>query len=249
MTRRVCLKISLLLLCAFSRDSWGLDNLQKVCGLELPSGVQNIQRDIEKESGHSIVCKHELLNGETGEQIEARGKVTDGVPTIIISHPTVVLVTHEIFHLKFQVSGLFPPGPPNLSFPESCIYPEKLASDLSDDLYSSMQHRLFFPKMRRLGLDPNAGFNEIWVPALKAQQVGSVIKANPKFGAVAYLRFAQTDKEYLKSFSKALVTNGMSREVTIGKEMNSIVESDNPQNKKEAEQTENKLLKLLLCSQ
>lgn len=82
----------------------------------------------------------------------------DGTPTVLLdySNQTEEMVVHELFHLKLIYQG-FPELRWRMWLRENEIANDKLFQMVQTLISDTIHHWLFYPEMRRMGLDPGKG--------------------------------------------------------------------------------------------
>jgi hypothetical protein len=103
---------------------------------------------------------------------EASAIDPDGHPVIRVNSTTgkrEVIIVHELFHLKLDTMG-FPTiqlAPSNPADPWNARYVQWLDTWLST-FASSFEHWIFFPEMRRMGLDPGMDLKNEFVQSIES---------------------------------------------------------------------------------
>jgi hypothetical protein len=110
----------------------------------------------------------------------------DGTPIITINPQigrTEENIVHELFHLKMQAQGypLFDfDAPPQVMQKNRAYFDE-----MRQKIYDPLTHRIFFPEMRRMGLDPDAHIRAQYRENRKSSE-----KPSEDFLALYYFRLA-----------------------------------------------------------
>ncbi len=246
--------LSLLLLSKLTFVAFIRNLLQTIkpmlCGISLPHAAVSFARQVEEEAKAPIDCiivDQRRLPGD-GTAV-ANSLILDGVPTIHMSNPTLIRVVHELFHLEMEANGSFPPGTPTAVPEGNCrIVDGKYLSDLRINLYSALQHRLFFPKMMKIGINPNQEYNIGLDFSINQKRLEPSYVQNPEEAVLTYLRIVETDQDHLQAYKNLLRQYGLQKDITLGKKIEHIVLQTNPQTKSEAEETLRQELSVLFCT-
>lgn len=129
------------------------------CGLKLSTAASQLLHDVEREYGKQVQCetRSNLQDAEGGIALES--VASDGTPLItldIFAGKTETSFVHELFHLQLRRSGFQQDFrlrlPPNVHRPG--------AESVGRDTSSLIEHRLFFGRMRKMGLNPTEHFRK-----------------------------------------------------------------------------------------
>ena len=219
-----------------------------LCGVKLRSQAVAVQKYVEGHFRHPVECT--VQPGLTSSGSE-RGHVdlVSGVPTVTLDSiygVNEITLTHELFHLKFAADGL------TFSGVEFVIVTTARSKQLSQSaknflgtmLYSYLQHRLFFPKMVAMGLNPYSEINgEIEHDLITGQQPGNA-KNFPEFMTVMVLLALDESSERPRAegwYKK----NGWNQQLQTAIAMHDLITARDPKAQKDLLSTTQDCLNML----
>ena len=128
-----------------------------LCGIELSPPSLALFHDVEGRLGKSIRCETHLEFGILG----ASDVAADGTPEIILdtyAGKTEENLVHELFHLQLHAKGF--PQHFQVSVKSPRTRNTELVQQVAEQLASLIEHRLFYPQMWRMGLDPTLQYRK-----------------------------------------------------------------------------------------
>jgi hypothetical protein len=126
-----------------------------LCGIELSPSSLALFRDVESRLGKTVRCETHLEFGILG----ASDVAADGTPEIVLDAyqgKTEENLVHELFHLQLRAKGF----PQRFQVSASRKTNKQLVQQVAEQLGSLIEHRLFYPQMRGMGLDPTLQYRE-----------------------------------------------------------------------------------------
>ena len=130
-----------------------------LCGIPLRPSANGLLQDVERRFGKPVHCRivtnlAQAEGGRASEELEA-----DGTPLIKLDSMlgrSETEVVHELFHLQLRARG-FPQDfatniPPGLDV--------KILKMAVLNISGMLEHRLFYPSMRKIGLEPTKAYRE-----------------------------------------------------------------------------------------
>ena len=124
-----------------------------LCGVKLRDSVSRLKESVEQRFGKTVSCETDRILSENGDYAKA-GFAPDGTPTIILDSQEGVdetEIAHELFHLELIGDGLF--DRQLITTLPSDINAKEFEF-IAGKLRSSIAHRMFYPKMVRMGFEP-----------------------------------------------------------------------------------------------
>jgi hypothetical protein len=125
---------------------------REVLGITLRPAGGRLLEHVEKACGKSIIARQTTLTTNMAEG----GIRGDGTPVIEVSPNVTVteeLLVHELSHMKLQIEGF-----PKVFFRGSAdvTSDDALLTWLRSNVLDVIQHRIFYPRLRRMGYAPDA---------------------------------------------------------------------------------------------
>jgi hypothetical protein len=141
-------RLVMLLLLPASADA----NNTSPFGIPVRSSVLSFVSEIESTYGHTLIERSLPERGPLGES----GVTDDGYPFVSLAMKgrTESTLVHELMHLRLHahgsasVSWIFPVGQDSQSN-------KKYVKWLTGMVRDAIEHRLFYPEIRKLGIDPD----------------------------------------------------------------------------------------------
>lgn len=134
-------------------------NERRLFGVPLSAPTSKLLTDVETFFGKSV--QEERSDAITGTFARAR-VLDDGIPVVTISNsesPSEELIAHELFHLRLYALGV-----PEIEFfgpPEvEARFTKEVVEFVMRHIRDPIQHSLFYPVLRRQGLNPEGPFNQ-----------------------------------------------------------------------------------------
>jgi hypothetical protein len=152
----------------------------------------------------------------------------DGTPVIEIN-PSIYSkdklhqeagIVHELFHLKMRATGF-----PIIGFEPTDLY--KRNSAFFDEMiflvFSPIEHRTFFPQMRKIGLNPSAEIEEYFMHLDRRAEVSG--PTNDYQRAVFFMRAALefNDPKLLAELEQWYKAKQWNKPLAVGKELAKVV--------------------------
>lgn len=202
-------------------------------GLRLsPTGVQ-LLREVEKAYGKSI--RQLSAPGAAAYEAGAAGVESDGTPVISLNDSTgkrEEVVVHELFHLKLFAEGFY-----EVQFvPAGGLNKDALGQLSNTVLYpaivSQVDHVAFYPRMRRMGLDPVFDQRAFWEEALKGAPADGDAGAAKVAWALYYFRAVTQieDRPLLGRITAFYERTGRGEALTLGRQLESLYRKAQPLN-------------------
>jgi hypothetical protein len=151
-------------------------------------------RDVESHFRQPVVCKivGRLATEEGGRANET--VTADGTPLISLDAElgtTETEIAHELFHLQLKEKG-FQQGfsievPPDVSRASLGVAVTSLSS--------LIEHRLFYPQMRKMGFDPSENYRKEVEEHIERDQPPPSVGNHPELLAVDYAIVALTSND------------------------------------------------------
>ena len=151
------------------------ESCREVLGVKLTPAGGRLLRRVEEACGKSLVARRASLATNMAEA----GIRADGTPIIEV-HPGVAvteeLLVHELSHMELQIErfpAVFFWGPPDVTSDTT------LLGWLRSNVLDVIQHRVFYPRLRRMGYTPDvARIEEIRLIIERGTFVGVVSTAD-----------------------------------------------------------------------
>lgn len=210
-------------------NSSGLGAERKLFGVLLRPGVVKLVKEVERKYGKKV---REAPNSNLDLIAHAAAAWdTDGTPVIKIKSgitPTEAIIVHELFHLKYQYATIEFVPYDGWGTPDNEAYIQFILTHL----YSSIQHWMFFPKMLKMGLNPETevreGFEQLirqnYLPDFKGMHTGE-IRTLLYFKAVMNIN----DRTMLARINQWYKNNGWNAELNVGRQLERIITKAKPQ--------------------
>jgi hypothetical protein len=214
-----------------------------LCGVTLRPAAEEVRQHVEKLYKKEVSCitAPDLYHTEGSR---ARSDDKNGTPVITVDFFTgrnETTITHELFHLQLYRSGF----PVNMEIPKPPNRSQAAGHKVVSDLISYMQHRIFFPKMIAIGLDPYAQNEEEMRSNMARNAPPPMAKEAPEMLAILFLpeldRSLALRKPYLDWYKKM----GWSNQIALAGQLHQVITKDNPTTSVAAENTLQKCLILI----
>jgi hypothetical protein len=133
---------------------------------------------------------------------------SDGTPEVILDMyegKTEENLVHELFHLQLRAKG-FPQhfrvkSPPNADKKE-------VFQELAEQLGSLVEHRLFYPQMRRMGFDPTREYRKDLEISMSRDKLFGVPLPEKRIVDYAEISLLVGDPDLTKRVEKWYLTRG-----------------------------------------
>jgi hypothetical protein len=231
---------------------------EMLCGVDMGNSMAPTIKYIEAYlNGRPIECQllQDVTNGpESG--LAGNSTIKGGVAYIkidMMSRPQERrrLIAHELFHLKLIASGAFSPEKTKSDINPRCIPGNQNGMNrittIAQELNSEVQHRIFFPEMRKLGFDPNEEFNNTFNNYLAKGIITPALKGLPEEAALYYMRVLDTEPSFAPKVSSGLVHLGFKKQVKLGEELHSLIIKTSPRNQEESNAFVGHAVDLIYC--
>jgi hypothetical protein len=139
-------------------------------GIELRQEAIKLLKDIEQHFGKNL----QERSLQEPDRFATAGIDADGTPYIAVNKAKPYnegIIVHELFHLKLWAEGY-----PSITFeyPTILNVNEDYANWLWNHLYDPIEHSVFYPKMRKMKLDPGAEHRSAFEEALSKGDYGDL---------------------------------------------------------------------------
>lgn len=203
--------------------------------IDLRPEAANLLNEVEKLYGTPVREVIEGLGGNLGDTTV----LSDGAPEIRIdpnSGRSEQTIVHELFHLKLRKEGF-----PELvfEFPPGTVIGEnerRWANWNNTIVREPLQHRIFYPLMRQMGLVPDeglrAGFNDL---VRKGEYTGVVPENAFAVHTGQYLRalLETEDEEFLDRFTSWFEEKGWQDSIRAARELKEMIDQRDPRTPEE----------------
>ncbi|MDA2933598.1 hypothetical protein MYX82_04575 [Acidobacteria bacterium AH-259-D05] len=200
-------------------------------GINLSEPTEDLWEEVENLYGMSIdLVVDELPAGFLG-QAEV---LSDGQPRIMIDNErgrSEQNVAHELSHLKLRKEGY---GQYGYQFPSIVQGGDELRDWVefnNSTLREPLLHRLFYPKMIEIGLEPDEGMKEGLSDLIKKGDYLGVTTENAfKVHTVNFFKslIESNDDGYLSELESWFIDQGWSKSIERAKAFRDLVEIENP---------------------
>lgn len=153
------------------------------CGIELSRSSLTLFHDVENRLGKTVRCETHMEFGILG----ASDVASDGTPEIVLDTyegRTEENLVHELFHLQLHAKGF----PQHLQVKSSRTKNAEPIQQTAEQLGSLVEHRLFYPQMRRMGFDPTFQYRKALEIELSQEKLYGIPR--PEERAVTYAEVA-----------------------------------------------------------
>jgi len=156
----------------------------------------------------------------------------EGTPVIIINSSrgrTERNIIHELYHLRLRAEGS-PILTGHFAGVRSSRESRQLLSSLIPYFHDFIQHWIFYPEMRKMGLDPAADIKSDYERILGVDKFQTLNESDVKGLALEYWKTALEldDPELLGRIGKWYERKGWGSSLAKGKQLKEIVESASP---------------------
>lgn len=193
----------------------------------LPPDAVTLLRDIEEAFGAHV--RLEWLP-EGGAEAGRSNVAPDGTPLIQL-HPRlgvrVDVVVHELYHFRLRQEGY-----PVLEWrmPLAMHTPDNVAAfdQLREQLYDPILHRVFYPRIRRWGINPGESYEDRTRTGLSDGLLPATFSSmNAEAIALYYfkLRLEAEDRSLLKTATAIITDMGKQDGISLGLTLTSLVEN------------------------
>lgn len=202
---------------------------RKLFGIELRPSAQALLNEVENLYGKRVI-EQDNINIKTKSGIGDAGSrvLIDGSPIITINYNSGKnedSIVHELFHLKLYAQGYSTApgiriGNTGKTF-DTSIFVHAIMGFIHDPL----QHSLFFPKMRKMGFDPDKGQRDTVSKAIREGKFELLDNLSPidtdRFLAMYYFQFSMhfTDTKLLSDMTRLFKRAGWIKPLAMGEAM------------------------------
>lgn len=162
----------------------------------------------------------------------------DGTPVIQINKSTGRTeenIVHELFHLKLAAEGWGQEV--KFSGPrEFMLHNEEFFRRIGGLLYAPITHLVFYPAMRKMGLNPSVEINADLKQKFQSGNHGSLEATTDKYRALYYViaGLESDDPELLLRLSELYEKKGWSGPLEVAKNLTTIINMSKPTTKESA---------------
>ena len=215
----------------------GVGRRRELFGVKLrPQAIRLLDR-VEKKYGRRV---REEPDSALGEGVHAYAAMDlDGTPVIKIRRgvaPTEAIIVHELLHHAYDFPTVEFVPYAGWATQENVAYVQFLLAHV----YGSIQHRMFFPQMRAMGLNPDdevrSGVEYLLRQDAFAADVKGVLPKEAR--AVAYFKAAMNtaDPDLLLRLARRYEKNGWAEALAAGRRLVKIVADARPRTVDDAAQ-------------
>lgn len=140
-----------------------IDTKETISDMELTPNVRDLVKEIEKLCGKPLQIEYKDFENKT--HLGDSRITKDGVPVIGLNKsikPTKTTIVHELCHLELRVKGY-----KTITFLVSAKHLNerniKFLNLLQQQLRDPIEHTIFYPKIRAMGIDPAEDLKSFWV--------------------------------------------------------------------------------------
>jgi hypothetical protein len=204
----------------------------ELCGITLRAQLTQLRGDLESRLHHPIVC--EIANIHSGEGNYASMTIDrQGVPIIKLDQSRgkdETEVAHELFHLKLVATGLETEFRVNLT---SDLDTEEV-SFIINKFRSDISHRLFYPTMLSMGIDPIKKEKSTWSEFVDSRRPISRNMSHPQ-AVVNYVGVAteRLPADLIDKIDLIYANNGYKNELALGKKIAARIRQTSPKKSSE----------------
>jgi hypothetical protein len=225
----------------------------ELCGVKLRPQVTALANDIAKKRKHAVICELDSLKNINGSDYGGVADFDGNVPRIKIDKSQgddlETTIAHELFHHELWASGQWsmrsevplPHCGKPIGVDQARI---SLFTEISVD---HMQHRIFYPKMRAMKLNPNNDLDASFDRVPLMERHWDAYKLAPEIMAIVYARAEEFNSERRDQIVASLQEKGLGRQIELGKSLLKLIEKSNPQNNDEAVRTAHEMLIMTYC--
>lgn len=193
------------------------------CGISLSPASLNLLHDVEKRFGRAVHCETHMEFTDLG----ASHVAADGTPEIVVDMyegKTEENIVHELFHLQLHAKG-FPQHFQVSLLPNTAAGPFQ---QVAEQLGSLVEHRLFYPQMRRMGLDPTRQYRKELEISLAQTRLFGVQLAEKRIVDYAEISLLIGDPTLTRTVEKWYLTEGWTAQLARGKKLAWYLANFNP---------------------
>ena len=193
------------------------------CGIELSSSSLTLFHDVESRLGKTVRCETHLEFGILG----ASDVAADGTPTIVLDTyegRTEENLVHELFHLQLHAEGFpqhfrvsSPRGPNSEQFQQ-----------VAEQLGSLIEHRIFYPQMRRMGFDPTGQYRTALENSLSQEKLYGTPRPAARTVSYAEISLLIHDPVLTRRVEKWYLRHGWTDQLSRGKQLARDLATFNP---------------------
>lgn len=201
----------------------------KLFSIKLRPEAIKVWKDVEKRAGKPVI---ESLVDDSGGADVARSWIdNNGTPVIQIMGRRGLnedSIVHELFHLHLIVRGF----PRFISCPTANQTSPELVKYIAfarAEIDNAVQHWMFYPKMRQIGLKPQDGYDKLSTLSERSDWNDLTVFMLREGRILHYFRTALEidDPTIVKHFTTWYVVKGWNEELQIAQQMMEIVKKAN----------------------
>jgi hypothetical protein len=194
-----------------------------VCGIELSRPALALFHDVEHRLGKTIRCETHMEFGILG----ASDVAPDGTPEIILDTyegRTEENLVHELFHLQLRAKGF----PQHFKLRSPRTANNELVQQVAEQLASLVEHRLFYPQMRRMGFDPTLQYRKALENWLSQDKLYSTAVPEKRTVSYAEVSLLIQDPVLTRRVEEWYVRQGWTDQLSRGKRLTHYLVTFNP---------------------
>ena len=194
-----------------------------LCGIQLSPSSLTLFHDVETRLGRTVRCETHLEFGILG----ASDVTADGTPEVILDSyegKTEENLVHELFHLQLHAKGF----PQHFQVKSSRTTDNDLLQQVAEQLGSLVEHRIFYPEMLRMGLDPTLQYRQALEFALTQGKLYGIPLAEKRTLTYAEVSLLVHDSALTRKVEQWYVRQGWTDQLNRGKRLTRYLTTYNP---------------------
>ena len=194
-----------------------------LCGIELSPPSLTLFQDVENRLGKKVRCETHLEFGILG----ASDVAPDGTPQIVLDTyegRTEENLVHELFHLQLRAKGF----PQHLEVKSPRIANRELPQQVAEQLGSLIEHRLFYPQIRRMGFDPSLQYRKALEASMAQEKLYGTLPAEKRTVSFAEISLLIHDPALTRRVEEWYARHGWTDQLTRGKKLTHYLMNFNP---------------------
>jgi hypothetical protein len=193
------------------------------CGIELSQSSLTLFHDVETRLGKAIRCETHLEFGVLG----ASDVGADGTPEIVLDTyegKTEENLVHELFHLQLHAQGF----PQHFRVRSARAANRERFQQVAEQLGSLIEHRLFYPQMRRMGFDPTGQYRIALENSLSQEKLYGTPRPATRTVSYAEIALLIHDPALTRTVEKWYLRHGWTDQLSRGKQLARYLAVFNP---------------------
>ncbi len=194
-----------------------------LCGIALSSSSLTLFRDVETRLGKAVRCETHLEFGILG----ASDVAADGTPEIVLDTfegRTEENLVHELFHLQLHAEGF----PQHFRVKSPRTTKNERLQQVAEQLGFLIEHRLFYPQMRRMGFDPTGQYRTALENSLSQEKLYGAPRPAARTVSYAEISLLIHDPVLTRRVEKRYLRHGWTDQLNRGKELTRYLMTFNP---------------------